>query len=372
VSAHATFIVVVVGYLTDSFEDDCKTSADDRIIRSTGHCLRSILQLCRRPFASSRLEASKDDATLEKNSSKAADAAARRFRIDAVRDFMLALSDQQLVTGVAMLVAAFGRWSSITTYSANVVAALAYFSSSVHMGTLDFLTTYLRRHDVVKGCRVVAMLLTVLMLVFFLALQLSDGWYVVDHQSNLFVKCAFQDFQVGDSDGITWLPRLYVIALLVYAHYDKIAILYSKHGRAPQGISPIVAKRMRKYKIDRIEPRSVRYKRRAQRLIVQPPSLRRSVITWMMVESYAFHEAQESRAWDIASLLYANVVGAVRVFFYRNSSEGTSGPFNTMGFGQIVPVFLLVLLIFAAVESVYGNCAGPHASSRTDWPLRIL
>lgn len=279
---------------------------------------------------------------------------ARRFRIEAVRDFMLALSDQQLVTGVAMLVAAFGRWSQITVYSANVVASLAYFSSSVHMGTLDFLTTYLRRHDVVKGCRVAAMLVTVIMLVFILVLQNSDTWWIADQQSDLFLKCAFNDFAINKFDILNYISRFYVIILLLYAHYDKIVILYSKDGRPPQGIAPMVRTRMLRYKMDKVEDRAVRYKKRARDWILRPSSLRRKVAAWMMVESFAFYEAHESRAWQIASLLYANVFGATRIFFYRSLSDGTTGPFNTMGFGQIVPVFLLVLLIFAAIESIYG------------------
>ncbi|KAK5202980.1 hypothetical protein LTR41_011298 [Exophiala xenobiotica] len=347
VTAHATFIVVVLGYLTYSFEDVCTNQADIKFVECVRWFLMRVYALLRHVGSkllrrsapvSDKNEGEAGSDLLEKE-----DNPARKYRIEAFRDFMLALSDQQLVTGLAMLVAGFGRWSEISIYSANVVSALAFFSASVHMGTLDFLITYLRGHGIVKGCRVFAMMCTLLLLIFILGMQLSSTWWVDDQRSNLFVICA----------GFV-LARLYVILILIWQHYLKLHMLYSRWGRLPQGEDLETKKKLVRYGIKEFDYRENLYKQRAREEIMKPPTWRRKIVTWRLVESFAFHEVCGSPVWQIAWLLYANVYGAILIFVLRKDHGGTVGPFNTMGFGQIVPVFLLVLLIFALVESVYG------------------
>ena len=282
---------------------------------------------------------------------------ARKYRIEAFRDFMLALSDQQLVTGLAMLVAGFGGFSDITIYSANVVSALAYFSASVHMGTLDFLTTYLRKHGIVKGFRVVAMMGTAGLLVFLLGMQVKSNWWVRYGRSNLFVSCALwnptNDYTTLDDLGAA-LGKAYVIANILLQHGERAWSLYSRLGRLPQGEGVYTSKRWQKHKISNARYRILIYKQRARELMLDNPSWRRTCKSWLMAESFAFHETYDSRLWDIGNLLYSNIYGAILIFQYRRQHEGTVGPFNSWGFGQIVPVFLLALLLFAATESVYG------------------
>jgi hypothetical protein len=74
-----------------------------------------------------------------------------------------------------------------------------------------------------------------------------------------------------------------------------------------------------------------------------------------MVESYAFYEFNSFFASEILWLILANVYGTVSVFISRNNSDGTTDPFNTMGFGQIVRLMLLVIPVYAALEAGYGG-----------------
>ncbi|KAK5549693.1 hypothetical protein LTR46_011906, partial [Exophiala xenobiotica] len=276
VTAHATFIVVVLGYLTYSFEDVCTNQADIKFVECVRWFLMRVYALLRHVGSkllrrsapvSDKNEGEAGSDLLEKE-----DNPARKYRIEAFRDFMLALSDQQLVTGLAMLVAGFGRWSEISIYSANVVSALAFFSASVHMGTLDFLITYLRGHGIVKGCRVFAMMCTLLLLIFILGMQLSSTW-------------------------------LYVILILIWQHYLKLHMLYSRWGRLPQGEDLETKKKLVRYGIKEFDYRENLYKQRAREEIMKPPTWRRKIVTWRLVESFAFHEVCGSRVWQIASLL---------------------------------------------------------------------
>ena len=63
-----------------------------------------------------------------------------------LKSFMLSMSDQQLVSGVALLIAGFAKHMEITTYSMDVIAALAYLSSSVHLATLPLIRDHLKGH----------------------------------------------------------------------------------------------------------------------------------------------------------------------------------------------------------------------------------
>jgi len=60
---------------------------------------------------------------------------------NAFEDFIFAFSDQQLVTGLAMLVAIFFK-GDISIYSFQVAVSVAWFSSTIHLSTLVVLRRY--------------------------------------------------------------------------------------------------------------------------------------------------------------------------------------------------------------------------------------
>jgi hypothetical protein len=72
-------------------------------------------------------------------------------------------------------------------------------------------------------------------------------------------------------------------------------------------------------------------------------------------EVWAFHAGQGSFLWNILWLLSANVYGVTSVLVARSSTSGISGDRDKMGYGQIVPLVLLVLPLLAAIQGVYGE-----------------
>jgi hypothetical protein len=62
---------------------------------------------------------------------------------EGVEAFILALSDQQLVTGLAILIAGFVK-CDISVYSFENVSAIGWFSATTHLATLTILRRY---HD---------------------------------------------------------------------------------------------------------------------------------------------------------------------------------------------------------------------------------
>ncbi|OCK73709.1 hypothetical protein K432DRAFT_312208 [Lepidopterella palustris CBS 459.81] len=109
VTAILVFVAILIGYFKRSLPGIHTNEVDDYIFR--------LLKL--RNIDNSRA------VILEK-------------RKESFRSFILSLSDQQLVTGLAILVTGFSK-CDISIYSFNVVSAIAWFSCTTHLATLTVL-----------------------------------------------------------------------------------------------------------------------------------------------------------------------------------------------------------------------------------------
>ncbi|CZR65640.1 uncharacterized protein PAC_15540 [Phialocephala subalpina] len=90
----------------------------------------------------------------------------RHVRQEALVKFILVLSDQQLVTGLAILIGAVANQYKLTGYEFSVVLSLAWFSSTTHLATLDVLRDYLVTHPVVRNWRVYGMISLLVLLAY--------------------------------------------------------------------------------------------------------------------------------------------------------------------------------------------------------------
>ncbi|CZT23422.1 uncharacterized protein RCC_09136 [Ramularia collo-cygni] len=99
----------------------------------------------------------------------------------ALRKFILALSDQQIVTGIAILGAGFQglRTGHVSVYHFQIIIYLAWMSSSVHLSALTILGTYLQHHRAVMAWRLVGMLTLLVMLFISLVPTLSVEWGIL-------------------------------------------------------------------------------------------------------------------------------------------------------------------------------------------------
>ena len=109
-TALLVFIAIVLVYPTDSLPVESQNRVDAIVVEHARHWLKF-----RVPKESVQ----------------------RKLRIkrrrDALLHFILALSDQQLVTGLATLITAFAQRCNISVYYFNLVVALAWFSSTTHL-----------------------------------------------------------------------------------------------------------------------------------------------------------------------------------------------------------------------------------------------
>ena len=114
-TAIITIFAIIAGYLTDSLPEGSTNRADELFISSP----RAFL------LKSTKLSTS--------------DPSKRRR---ALERFILALSDQQLVTGLSVLLAGYIKHCDISVYSFQITTALAWFSCTTHLATLTVLRQY--------------------------------------------------------------------------------------------------------------------------------------------------------------------------------------------------------------------------------------
>lgn len=63
---------------------------------------------------------------------------------------IVTLSDQQIVTGLAVLIAAYSQLDSISIYHWFIATYLAWISSAVHLTSLTYLRSWLERYPAVR------------------------------------------------------------------------------------------------------------------------------------------------------------------------------------------------------------------------------
>ncbi|KAK5111455.1 hypothetical protein LTR62_004907 [Meristemomyces frigidus] len=145
-----TVSVVIVAYLCEALDDDLMGDLDRRIISNTAQKWRHLRRV--------RTNLNEEQASGAEH--------IREARKKAMAQFVRALSDQQLVTGLGILVAAVSTPDHLSGYEFTVALALAWFSSTTHLATLTVLRGFLRSLGLVRDARVGGMVLVLLLLTY--------------------------------------------------------------------------------------------------------------------------------------------------------------------------------------------------------------
>lgn len=294
---------------------------------------------------------------------------------------MLALSDQQLVTGLAVLFASYTKICSMPIYYFNIVASLAWFSSATHLATLGVLRIYLVDHRTVRGWRVSGMMLLLLLLI----VALLPGWD--EHYNSVPISCAYMSLQIeSDFPNIATIMTTFGFLIIIYT--ERIARLFSNDGdwNMSDTLIEILVKLYTRetyweptYKqiargsgkanesnhqissMTMAERERVRF-RRFERVMRNSRSRLKLVAlaTYFMSReiSYSFLD-------QISILVFDLTYGFAQTIMYRTytPTRGIDGDQNEMGFGQLVPLFLLLLPALAVGEIYFGKCYS-HEMSR--------
>lgn len=110
----------------------------------------------------------------------------QKARKDAIANFLVGLSDQQLVTGLAILVAAVSGQQSLSGYDFSVALGLGWFSCTTHLATIDVLCLRFKTHGIIRDARVAGLvcLIGLLSYAFIRTTSITDLTIPVDCPDN--------------------------------------------------------------------------------------------------------------------------------------------------------------------------------------------
>ena len=363
-SALFTIIAIIWGYLSDSLPDWYLNETDKHIVSSFQSWLaskrvnRSVKWLWKKLKQWTLFIFGKRPGPKHTMS--------RDERQEAVTRFILSLSDQQLATGLAVLVAGVANQCTLTVYEFQVIFALAWFSSTTHLATLDCLRDYFLNHHVVRNFRVFGMLFLLLLLSYTLIMSMAS----IDETIPL--ACTFRYFGnqgVRNSDNISIYLVVQAAVTLMFLLWNYVVRIVASFDRADG--RPTMLERM----IFNRKTRSFRRKHRSS------TELRKIILKEAVLELRSRNRRNELERIEESRGLWQQVLILNRASRSYSDSFLAHGPLlmfmiaygftqlygsrwhpnidvyvdSSFSFGQITSLFLLVLPVLAAAEIYYGK-----------------
>lgn len=402
-SAAITFIVIVVGYLSDSLPDATLTQFDLAFLsrysiakwrpwtrnRLLDTLLTRSMNLLIAPTAISLDDqASSDEKRLRAN----------QRRSESLQRFILALSDQQLITGLAVLIAGFWNRCTMPLYYFSIIASVAWFSSTTHLSTLAILRVYLIDHPRVRDWRVVAMLcvaalLSVAQLGSYsdldgslpveYALRAEDGAGDISFWLVLAFLCLSYSQRIArlysadpDWTVLNWCTDIWTSYIkkgnrdtTILSNINKIGIASLRVPKGEQGIAIRILRQRQRY----AERFSLLTNKEASMKL--PAMLRRSIPAPIMIKTkksgliFVWDEIFSSFLDDIMASMFGIFFGITQTVAIRSNgapAAGILGDQNSMQLGQLVPLLFILLPILTAGETYSGRQIAMIRRSSTD------
>lgn len=297
-------------------------------------------------------------------------------RTEALSRFIFSLSDQQLVTGLAILIAALTNRCLISFYEFNIMISLAWFSSTIHLATLDVLQEYLVANPVIRNWRVLGMVSLMAMLLFGLLFQ---GAYFSNVK--LPLQCV-----INEGPKPTF-ATICVLSFILVAYFSRILPLYDPakaKTTLPEWLGRKGLKLSLSHECRRLQISAEVYDQLLEKVLLENMlRLRSKWISDLKIRTRPTKSAKKSKDYDpIVSFAtndyYESFLSQIPFLFFGISSGITQvvtfrwllapdikGSVDEMDFGQIMPLLLLALPIFAASEIYYESRQLSEKSKQT-------
>jgi hypothetical protein len=255
---------------------------------------------------------------------------------------VMALSDQQLVTGLAILIAAYVKlslWNDISVYHFTITMDLAWFSSNTHLFSLIVLREWLRGRELMQPVTLrsgkegfPAMRVFVSLFMVTIAIGLIAGSVIQSYQYWYSAyTCQLQYAILDLPNNIGGDQRVWTIVNIVLISYSY-----------PRTILPLLFNGLDDICQDQIDKRPTR---------ASPPrEWLRNWYKWIFVvdQSLVWGLVEQFVWYGIGCWSLISDVMEGRVALDDNSEA-------QWGFGQTVPVMLLLLPFLSAWEAYHGK-----------------
>ncbi|KXH28047.1 hypothetical protein CNYM01_03647 [Colletotrichum nymphaeae SA-01] len=273
--------------------------------------------------------------------SRGSSSADRKQRIKAFESFMLSLSDQQLVTGMALMLATIcifagvhGLDEGFSVYSFQIATRLGYFSCITHLCSLTVLWAYFDKHKRLRMFRTILMVVFLAMMIGCMTISDSVTFRFNRHVS---VKCARKHFKLIDrerpnyvffSDEIIIVFNLSVLTyILISGYVQRLLQLHCPLAREEKDY----------------------WQRRSLRACFGPEAVAKFE-RLALAHNQTLADLRSSFLWEIVWLLFYFTFGTANLLEFFNDASLRLGAIKP-NFGQLVPLFLLALPLITAAEA---------------------
>ena len=278
----------------------------------------------------------------------------RDFWVPIIQKLVLSLSDQQLLTGLAVLIAGFWTHCNISVYHFALVNDLAWMSSAVHLTTLSVLHDYLLKRPTLRNWRVVLMVAMALLLVASNVMQGHYEWY---DSWPYDAQCLFDNLN-GNIGGA---PRYWMsvsLALIFIFYPLSIVPLFERPtkffhlwlGTKPRNAQDQAIESLKEKMSHNTSPAFLKgsMKRFGCAILIMFVS----TISWMYFAPMALGGSNTcSLALDIFWFTYSlwSLIEDREI-----PPSEMNGSENSMSFGQIIPILLLSSIMLVFMEAYEG------------------
>lgn len=282
---------------------------------------------------------------------------------EAFREGIRAFSDQQIVTGIAVLASAFATVNTISVYHWRTVVYLGWMSSNVHLTTLTVLRRVLQSNSAARTLRLTGMMVLLILLVMALVPTSSNNfsaaisntaylgyWYSTDPAFNP-ADPAFCFWQHRYMDGVSKDSILSFIMLAGSYSWKVMSLFGSTHRVAKQVLRDKPAQT-----VPHLIKKAAVWRNSQHRLVYCVTAWPYSLLVGLYVSYIAVFDFFDSFASSMAILTVSLVWGTLNLMIPRqNLAQYFDSDENEWNFGQYLPVLLLLLPVMSVVEEFSGK-----------------
>ncbi|KAL8822614.1 MAG: hypothetical protein Q9191_006652 [Dirinaria sp. TL-2023a] len=276
-----------------------------------------------------------------------------------------ALADMQVITGMAILLCGYTQLpKGLNSYHWVMVVSLAWFSSLTHLATLTSLRDYFQARPSMAACRAVFMGIVLVMLaVSYGTTGYISQFQVTGNQLAWPAQCLFSSenmSEIGKSPQGASIGRqplfnkpLVVISIvfLVVSYLTRVVRIFGPTtGLARRWFNAVPRKIMR----GGYSSTSRKAEEEQGKTRTAFHNLARLVRALVYIIAKALYDIGGSILWEIIWLTAALAWGSLRLvgLRYEASLLGIAGE-DSWGFGQILPVLLTALPLWAMISTLY-------------------
>lgn len=283
--------------------------------------------------------------------------------------FLLAISDQSLITGVGSLIALYAQMcNGLSTFSFQLGLSLAMFCAGIHLNTLSALQIYLRNYRKQAFTRIILMVIFLIFILPSIVLQFAS-YTCGTHQ---LTACCIRTTTAGDleTDILTWIA---LVVLMLYQYYHGIlglrplTLTERIQGERYSAFTLVMTSNwipwtaaMRKDIKSALERRREENDQADKQVLdilgshIQHPPLKLLRILVLYVWDDTFNslvaDTFSNQFWFVSTMI--DIVSQFR------EENIDFGPLLSWNYGQVVPLLLLLVYLLTFLEVESGKIMG--------------